>query len=757
MNMDILAKWGHMVQDFSRLKLLAVALLLALAASLQYLPAFTNAQPSEAEIHQQKVEKIKEQLPEQKGYIVIFGEEEESPGYASTAGGIELVHSSMIASLQDSIGRRPEVLAEFKVVRGIALDISQEEAGRLESLPGVRGVYPNYARKISLLDSVPQIRADKAWRLVDAGGRNLTGKGVKIAFLDTGVDYSHPDLSPCSPKEHILNGNVQPFILESPHPYPNDFNATYNVSLPGFASIALHFASLSTEHSFDIVEVRDPAGALVASYTGKMTDFWTPSASGDTLLVTLISDSSVTDYGFYMDQVINGTAFTRFNWANCTKIKGGFDFANSDKDPFDESGHGTHVASIAAGNGSLFKGVAPDAEIYAIQVCDDFGFCFDSDIFMGLDMAADLNNNGIPFEDRSDFADIISISFGGFGDPDDILSATIDDLVDMGIVAVISAGNLGPFGIESPGTSRNAITAGAIDKQNAVADFSSQGPVIWGGSKIIIKPDVVAPAVEICAAKSSAASFPVEFMCVDGSHVALSGTSFAAPHVSGIAALLKQKHPDWNALQIKNAIKNTAIDLGDDIFLQGHGKADALGAAQLAQSLPLPDFVISPQSAISSQSVSFNAFRSIDFDGKIKKYEWDFDNDRVIDRKGASATKSFGEGLHLVSLLATDDAGATGVETKAIIVSNDIPVADFVFSPQAPSSTQKVMLDGARSYDPDGAILKYVWDLDSDGFFETSGKKKTVKLSAGFHIISLMVTDNAGETDITRRVIIVGP
>jgi subtilisin family serine protease len=97
------------------------------------------------------------------------------------------------------------VLGEYEnTFNGIALNISSEEAEQIEQVPGVKEVYPNYPVKVALMDSVPLINADDVWKLDSTGGNCatsgkpcLTGKGVTIGIIDTGVDYTHPDLGGC--------------------------------------------------------------------------------------------------------------------------------------------------------------------------------------------------------------------------------------------------------------------------------------------------------------------------------------------------------------------------------------------------------------------------------------------------------------------------------------------------------------------------------------------------------------------------------
>ncbi len=279
---------------------------------------------------------------------------------------------------------------------------------------------------------------------------------------------------------------------------------------------------------------------------------------------------------------------TNINDGSCSKVVGGYDFINNDNDPMDDQGHGTHVAATAAGNGVL-KGVAPDAKIYAYKVLSSSGSGSFSGIIAAIERSVDPNQDG----DFSDRLDIISLSIGGPGNPDDPVSQAIDNIVDAGVIAVVAAGNSGPSQntIGSPGTARKAITVGATDKNNNIVSFSSRGPVVWNdvqGKKYLIKPDVTAPGVSICAAQWDNAFSNADTNCNnDNNHVAISGTSMATPHVAGAVALLLQKNPGWTPIEIKIALRNTAIDIGEEIITQGYGRIDTLESINIQNKPPI--------------------------------------------------------------------------------------------------------------------------------------------------------------------------
>ncbi|WP_188194099.1 S8 family serine peptidase, partial [Nonomuraea sp. SYSU D8015] len=124
-----------------------------------------------------------------------------------------------------------------------------------------------------------------------------------------------------------------------------------------------------------------------------------------------------------------------------------------------------------------------------------------------------------------------------------------------------AAGNSGPAGrVSTPGSADAALTVGAVDKQGRMADFSSPGPRV---SDHAIKPDVTAPGVDIMAA------------AVGGGYRSLSGTSMAAPHVTGAAAILAQRHPEWTGAQLKAALTGSAAPAQEaTLYQQGAGLID---------------------------------------------------------------------------------------------------------------------------------------------------------------------------------------
>ncbi|RZU19781.1 PA domain-containing protein [Kribbella rubisoli] len=214
----------------------------------------------------------------------------------------------------------------------------------------------------------------------------------------------------------------------------------------------------------------------------------------------------------------------------------------------DLHGHGTHTASIVAGLGTASagkrKGVAPGAELLIGKVLDNSGGGYDSEAIAGMEWAVQQG------------AKVVSMSLGGLpSDGTDPMSEAVDRLSkSSGTLFVIAAGNSGAEEtVGSPGAASEALTVGAVDRDDSLASFSSRGPRLGDGA---LKPEVTAPGVEIPAARAAGTE---QGHVLGQYYTAMSGTSMATPHVAGAAAILAQRHPDWTGPQLKAALASTAV------------------------------------------------------------------------------------------------------------------------------------------------------------------------------------------------------
>jgi subtilisin family serine protease len=250
------------------------------------------------------------------------------------------------------------------------------------------------------------------------------------------------------------------------------------------------------------------------------------------------------------------------------KVVAEANFSDSDSTT-DRFGHGTHVASIVAGTGARAagerKGVAFEASLLNGKVLDDFGFGFESGVIAGMEWAA------------SQRARVVNMSLGGGPtDGTDPVSLALNRITaQRRVLFVVSAGNDGPGGqtVSTPGSATSALTVGAVDVQEALADFSSRGPRF---GDYAMKPDITAPGVDIVAARAAGTSLGEP---VGQWYTRLSGTSMAAPHVAGAAAILAQRWPAWTPARIKAVLMGTAApnpELG--VYQQGGGRLDVAHA-----------------------------------------------------------------------------------------------------------------------------------------------------------------------------------
>jgi len=262
-------------------------------------------------------------------------------------------------------------------------------------------------------------------------------------------------------------------------------------------------------------------------------------------------DSTHPDFYF-----LNGTS----------KIAGAISFTGESTN--DGFGHGTHCASIAAGTGAassgLYIGVAPQATLYNIKVLNNHGEGYESWIISGIQWAVDQGAN------------ILSMSFGVLttSDGTDPLSTTVNWATEQGAICVVAAGNSGSemYTMTPPGIAELAITVGASTKNDNVASFSSRGPT----NDNRIKPDVLAPGVNIVAARAAGTSMGTP---ISQYYTRASGTSMATPHVAGAAALLLDANPSLNPAQMKRALTNYAKDVSSNVFEQGSGRIDVCRAS----------------------------------------------------------------------------------------------------------------------------------------------------------------------------------
>ena len=446
-------------------------------------------------------------------------------------------------------GGRSEIALEAlddkpRLPRGLStatLDLSTylgREVALLDTAPLIWRVALN--RKVSALAvSVSTIKADAAHRVFDIDCRALTW-----AVIDSGIDGSHPAF-----RDH----DVGSFATRVDHAYD--------------------FSGLRKLASFDILA--DPARhkALLAEITHKLL---INEDEAEALLERLRQDAE---------------AGRAFDWQALSKL---LEVATDRLEPVDGNkpeGHGTHVAGVLAGDwqedsSSIYRGVCPNIRLLDLRVLGTSEAETEFAVIAALDFVRWLNS-------RNRYMSVhgVNLSIGLEHDRDNYpcgrtpVCLACDATVASGVSVVAAAGNWGAqkyttetgnyagyadMSIADPGNADSVITVGSTHRERpheyGVSFFSSRGPTADGR----VKPDVVAPGERIDGPLPN-----LGFGRLDG-------TSMAAPHVSGVAALLMARHPELigKPARVKAIIMESATSLGREPYFQGAGLVDALRALQ---------------------------------------------------------------------------------------------------------------------------------------------------------------------------------
>jgi serine protease AprX len=295
------------------------------------------------------------------------------------------------------------------------------------------------------------------------------------------------------------------------------------------------------------------------------------------------------------------------------------DFVARQTQPYDDYGHGTHVAGIIAGSGQnsggTRRGIAPGANLIVLKALDGAGDGNVSQVIAAVDYAVRHRNT---YNIRIINLSVAAPVYESYNT--DPLTQAVRRAVDAGIVVITAAGNLGRDssgvlqygGITAPGNAPWVLTVGASDDRgtlsasdDVVAPFSSRGPSLIDGSA---KPDLVAPGVSIESlgdpgtflfqARPSARRWGT-VRTASEPYLTLSGTSMAAPIVSGTVALMLQANPSLTPENVKAILQRTAVNNNRyDQFTQGAGFLNARAAVEMARALAAESPVAEPDASV---------------------------------------------------------------------------------------------------------------------------------------------------------------
>ena len=370
-----------------------------------------------------------------------------------------------------------------------------------------------------------------------------------------------------------------------------------------------------------------------------------------------------------------------------------FKFTNNN--PMDDNGHGSHVAGIigAVGNNNIgVVGVNWNVKIMPVKILDHFGFGSDYAAARALSYAAD---NG---------AKVINNSWGS-----SLSTSIIEDAIDYayskGAILIASAGNsAADVYLFTPAANPKVITVGALDTDDKKADFSNFGTKI----------DVAAPGVDILSLRSS-----IPYICnlsisVGSNYCRLSGTSLAAPHVAGLAALILSKHPEFTSEDIRQVLRVSA----DDVDLPGFDINSGKGRINAAKAMSV-NSVLKVQ--ITPSLVGAGNVSSVDINGiaagqNFVNYELSYSGGNSLDnwvtiatsssavvggKLGTWQTSQLSSGEYTIRLVATDSNGTKYDAYNRFFLEKDL-VKGWPVEFPSPGANYVFYIQGATVGDVDG-------------------------------------------------------
>jgi len=466
------------------------------------------------------------------------------------------------------------------------------------------------------------------------------------------------------------------------------------------------------------------------------------------------------------------------------EILSGGEAINPHGDPL--IGHGTHVAGTALGTGgagedSAQRGVAPGAQLIDVKTVSDAGF--GGFLVPALEWCID-NVDTDWFTSDTDGIQVISMSLGTPTESDgsDTFSQTANQAVDAGMTAVVATGNDGNSGyISAPAAADKVVAVGATDDHNTVtrdddtvAGYSNKGPRDDDGDSDPydeLKPSVVAPGTNIMAPRADSY----------GAFVAMSGTSMAAPHVSGVVALMLEANPELTPAQVKNILQASAEARGTPYNPElsekyngawGYGIVDAYRATLMAQGYCDVEIEEVEVTNVDNEKTRIDEGDDVRVTVKLREVEgFDVESynltivdsdtgtelDRISDNLRALDTKehesefrvnqggTYNFTISVVDVDPQDIDEADNQENTTFYV-NYLPHADIQANETEAMTLEEIRFDAGGSSDRDGTVKEYKFDFDDGedtGWIDEPVTTHTYQDDGAFNI-RLYVKDNVG-------------
>ncbi|MEK6968918.1 MAG: S8 family serine peptidase [Nanoarchaeota archaeon] len=489
----------------------------------------------------------------------------------------------------------------------------------------------------------------------------------------------------------------------------------------------------------------------------------------------------------YTHAALGGCTTETFLAGECGTVVAGYDFLNNDPDPLDDQGHGTHVAGIIASNDEKYKGVAPEAKIVAVKVCDAQGSCSDADVLAGIESC--ITNSaayGIS---------VISISLGGdqyasYCDTnvslDGQYAVLINEAVQQNISVVIASGNTyGSYtnpiaGVTAPACVEKAIRVTATDKSDNLASYAFRNS--------FFTDIIAAPGSSITSLK------------LGGGTRTLSGTSMSTPHVAAAAALMNQF---WKLAyqqtptpeQIEQKLLLTGTVIADPLEVgANYPRIDMLAALKPVISFtstnPADGFTTDGKLVVINVSSDISLSAAVLELTKFNVVEGNIVNEAVInytmnknsDGNGGESDTSFyyaltdlAIGTYTYHVFGSDVANIQGLSSARDLVVTNFPPEVAINSPSSGAKfSNEVQLFNATVTDETGTVdavlFRITNGLSENGsinFIEVAASNEGLgdivsdddlnnywsasvdmaSLSEEVHTVTVVATDSFGETN----------
>ncbi|SES70486.1 S8 family serine peptidase [Anaerobranca gottschalkii] len=661
----------------------------------------------------------------------------------------------------EELGRRVAGVEVYRkyyhVFSGFSVNLPQNQIPQLLSIPGVKAVYPNIHYEVNteiipldwevihpkMLDSAPYIGAPLLWE------EGITGKGITVAIIDTGVDYTHPDLAHAFGDykgwDFVDNDN-------DPQEGPGQYHGTH---VAGTVAGNGLIKGVAPEAKLLAYRVLGPQG-------------------GTTQDVVAGIERAVLDGANIMNLSLGNTLNSpdwatsiALDWAMAEGVVAVTSNGNSGPNNWT-------VGSPAASRRAISVGATQlPYNLYDVEIFTSEGVVYPTSKIMGFP-----NDNALLNIDGKEYEFV----YVGLGRPVDFVGKNVQGKVALiirgeipfvnkvtnaknnGAVAAIIFNNVAgeiPFYI--PGMDLPTIKLDNVDGQKMlaqlqagynkvkfniektgvvpeqVADFSSRGPAAqtW-----MIKPDVVAPGVGIVSS-------------VPGGYAALQGTSMASPHVAGAAALILQKNPHWGVDDVKAALMNTAEVLINPVTGKPYPhNTQGAGSIRVKEAVNTETLIIPGSYSFgkfikdSGKQVERQSFTIKNLSNQRVTYNFDvefFGNPegiKVMTSNNLRVNPGKTQGVNLNVQVDTNILQPGYYEGKITVSDGvntySIPAILFVGEPDYPRITHGgiVPVDGGFiiwTYLPGGADLFEVWIYRDSPFFYVGDALVIQNVAPGYH------------------------